>query len=407
MKKIKPFFTGIIISTILFGCSTADDTNDNITEENLESDTQEEVVEPEEDTDLSEEVDEVDLKETVTFFGIGDNLIHDPIIWEAEVGEDAFDFSPIYKKLETDIQNADLAYINQETIIGGDEFGYSGYPTFNTPSDMIPSLIDAGFNMATGSNNHTLDMGTRGVYNSVNYWNEYKDDIFFTGMFESQEHRDTIPILEKNGMTFSVLSYTYGTNGIFPEEPYFVNYFDADLITDDVERAKEVSDFVIVAAHWGDEHAYFPNQMQLDYAQLFADLGVDVVLGTHSHTIQPVEWLTGEDGNETLIIYSLGNAVASSVSDVNMLGGSISFDFVNEGDDYYVENVYFDPLVIHYQLEYNGDARRWYGYEIYKLDDYTDDLANSHGLQGYLENVIRIETFQNTVNEVIDEEFLR
>lgn len=409
MNRTKITFFGFIVSAILFGCSASNDPEDNQIEEDVESDTQEEVIESkdEEDTDLAEEEDEVDPKNVVSFFGIGDNLIHDTIIWAAETEEGTYDFSPIYENLSEDIDVADIAYINQETILGGDDRGFYGYPSFNTPSDMIPSLIDAGFNMATGSNNHTLDMGTSGVYNSIEYWDEYEEDIFFTGMFESQEHRDTIPVFEKNDMTFSVLSYTYGTNGIIPEEPYFINYFDSDLITDDVQRAKEVSDFVIVAAHWGDEHAYFPNQMQLDYAQLFSDLGVDVVLGTHSHTIQPVEWLTGEDGNETLIIYSLGNAVASSVSDVNMLGGSVSFDFVNEGDDYYIENVYFDPLVIHYQLEYNGDARRWYGYEIYKLDDYTDDLANSHGLQGYQENIINIENFQNTVNEVIDEEFLR
>lgn len=252
-----------------------------------------------------------------------------------------------------------MSFINQETLFAGDDRPFLGYPAFNTPSDMAADLVETGFNLMSIANNHTLNMGVSGVLNMLNYLSEYDDHIHYTGAFETLEDRDEITLIEQDGIGFSFLAYTYGTNGLAADTSYRVNYFDPDLITQDVERAKEISDFVIVSAHWGEEHAFTPNAMQEDYAQLFADLEVDVVVGHHSHTIQPLEWITGEDGNETLVIYSLGNFLASATSDINLLGGMVSFDFVQEEEEKFIENVYWEPLVIHYENEdpQNIDAR--------------------------------------------------
>ena len=347
-----------------------------------------------------------DPKNTVSFYGLGDNLIHQQINEYAQVDEQTYDFKPIYSHISDRISEADLAFINQESIIGGNELGFSGYPAFNTPSDMAKDLVDLDFDIVTGSNNHSLDKGTIGIQNTLQYWEPYADDLLFTGVFDSQEQRDTIPVIEKNGMTFSVLTYTYGTNGIAPDYSYQLNYFDPELITADVERAQELSDFVMVSAHWGDEHVFEPNEMQYDYAQLFADLDVDVVVGNHSHTIQPIEWVTGEEGNETLVIYSLGNAIASTLSDRNLLGGSVQFDFVEEDQDFYIENVQFKPQVIHYEEDIPGDIDSRTNFKIYPLEDYPEDKAAQHALDGVEDNLISVEHFQQTVDEVIDAEFL-
>lgn len=355
--------------------------------------------------DTTEEPEEA-LKNTVSFYGLGDNLIHQPIFAYAQVDDHTFDFKPIYHLLSEQIANADLAFINQESIIGGDELGFSGYPAFNTPSDMAENLVDLGFDIVNGSNNHSLDKGTLGVQNTLNYWAQYSEDILFTGVFDSQEHRDAIPIIEKNGLKFSILTYTYGTNGLVPDDSYQLNYFEPDLIVDDVQRAQELSDFVIVSAHWGDEHAFVPNQMQYEYAQLFADLGVDVVIGNHSHTIQPIEWVTGEDGSETLVVYSLGNVLASSISDVNLLGGSIQFDFVAEDEKLSIENVHFTPHVIHYEEGVAGNIDSRTNFEIYPLADYPEEKAAQHALVGFEDNVISVEKYQQKVDEVIPAEFL-
>lgn len=348
-----------------------------------------------------------DTEVKLSFYGVGDNLIHSEIIDYAQIEEDAFNFKPIYQNITDDIQTADLSFINQESIIGGDDLGYTGYPTFNTPSDMVINLVDLGFNIISGSNNHSLDLGTSGIENTLKYWGDYQNDILFTGVFDSQESRDTTDIIEVDGMKFAILTYTYGTNSIEPEFSYLVNYFDSELISEDVQKAKEISDFVIVSAHWGDEHTLAPNQMQVEYAKLFADLEVDLVLGTHSHTIQPVEWMKGTNGNETLVIYSLGNLVASSTSDINMLGGSISLDFIQDGEEHYIDNVKFIPLVIHYETAIEGDIDSRTNFEIFKLSEYSEELANEHALNFFEDNLVSPSNYKKIVQEVIHDDFLK
>ena len=344
---------------------------------------------------------------TVSFYAVGDNLIHKQIIDYAEKEDGSYDFKPIYENLTSDIEEADLAYINQESIIGGDDLDFTGYPAFNTPSDMVENLVDLDFDIVNASNNHALDRGSEGVQNTLAYWEDYKDEVLFTGVFNSQEDRDEIPVLEVDDIDFSVLSYTYGTNGIEPDNPYEINYFDRDLITQDVEYAQEESDFLIVSAHWGDEHEFAPNQMQKDYAQLFADLGVDLVVGNHSHTIQPIEWVEGEDGHETLVIYSLGNFVASTTEDFNLLGGSVAMDFVEDSEEEIsIDNVHFEPHVIHYEEGVEGDIESRTNFELFKLEDYTDDLAKKHALYDFEDNDISLDYYEGLVDEVIDKEFL-
>lgn len=384
-------------SILLSGCGwqPSSDESENADPPSTDIEDEDEVVEPEEET-------------VISFFAVGDNLIHDQILDYAEFADGEFDFTPIYENFADDIANTDLSYINQESIIGGDELGFSGYPAFNTPSAMAENLVDLGFNVVTGSNNHTLDKGTRGVLDTVEIWADYQDDTLFTGVFDSQEMRDEIPVIEVDGMSFSVLTYTYGTNGIEPEEPYFLNYFDRELITNDVKRAQELSDFVIVAAHWGDEHTFEANEMQQEYAQLFADLDVDLVVGNHSHTIQPIEWITGEDGDETLVIYSLGNFLAATTSDINLLGGSVSLNFVEDEDgSSYIDNVAFEPHVIHYEEGVSGDIETRTDFKLYKLDEYPDELAAQHALNNFEDNVISVENYWNIVDDVIDDEFLK
>lgn len=363
---------------------------------------------PEENPDQQNMPDEKESSSTrkvVSFIGVGDNLIHNEIFEYALTEEGSYDFKPIYENVAQDIQDADLSFINQETLFAGDDRPFLGYPAFNTPSDMAADLVETGFNLMSIANNHTLDMGVSGMLNMLNYLSEYDDHIHYTGAFETLEDRDEITLIEQDGIGFSFLAYTYGTNGLAADNSYRVNYFDPDLITQDVERAKEISDFVIVSAHWGEEHAFSPNAMQEDYAQLFADLEVDVVVGHHSHTIQPLEWITGEDGNETLVIYSLGNFLASTTSDINLLGGMVSFDVVQE-DEKFIENVYWEPLVIHYENEdpQNIDARSFF--EMYKLEDYTEELANEHGVNIHRDNELSIQKYSEIIDEVIETEFL-
>lgn len=387
--------TALLIALLLGACSTpVSDESTSSSESSVES-----VSESESSSAPVEE-------KRISFVGVGDNLIHSGIFEDAQMEDGTYDFKPIYQHVAADIKEADIAFINQETILGGDDWGFSGYPAFNTPSAMAGDLADLGFDLVNGASNHSLDIGTRGVLNSVETFSDY-EEMIYTGVFNSQEQRDTIPTFVRDGITFSLLAYTYGTNGVMPEYPYLVNYFDEETITRDIQRAKEISDVVLVSAHWGDEHALAPNQFQQTYAQLFADLEVDMVIGTHPHTIQPIEWITGENGNETLVVYSLGNFMAATKSDINLLGGMVSLEFVEaEPGEISVENVTWDPLVIHYENAIPNDISTRSQFAVYKLNDYTAELANKHGLNGIDGNSISVEEYQQLTEEVIDEVYL-
>lgn len=344
----------------------------------------------------------------VSFMGVGDNLIHNVIFEEAQLEEGTFDFKPMFENVAEDIEAADLAFINQETLIGGDDFGFSGYPAFNTPSDMADNLNTLGFDLVNGASNHSLDKGKQGVINTLEIWDK-QENMVFTGVFDSQEERDAIPVIERDGVTFSFLAYTYGTNGIEPDVSYRLNYFDEALITQDIERAKQISDFVIVSAHWGDEHMLEPNEFQKKYAQLFADLEVDAVIGTHPHVIQPIEWVEGKNGNQTLVVYSLGNFLSamSTGTENNMLGGMISFDFVMAEEEKTLENVKWDATVMHYTGIKSEDTDLRKDFRIYQLDDYTEKIASQHTLNSSQVNQISKESLQQTTETVIDAEFLK
>ncbi len=341
----------------------------------------------------------------ISFIGVGDNLIHENVIWAAETPDGSYDFSNMYENIAADVENADLAFLNQETIFAGPDYPYSGYPSFNTPEQLGTNMVDLGFDLINGATNHTLDFGAAGATYALDFWKQY-EDVRYTGDFECEEASREIPTIERDGVTFSFLAYTYGTNGIEPDTNWRVNYFDEEKIREDVAKAKEVSDVVIVSAHWGDENTYVVNEYQEYYGQLFADLEVDVVIGTHPHVIQPVEWLTGANGNETLVVWSLGNLLAHALDDINTLGGMVSFDFVvtEEGTD--IENIVFRPTVSHFSYHYNDNGRLKRKFKIYYLDQYTDELAVEHGLNALDGISVTKESYQEQVESVIAPEFL-
>lgn len=343
----------------------------------------------------------------VHFSGVGDNLIHQTIYEDAdrlagEMNDGLYDFLPMYADVKDLIDQSDLAFINQETILGGDDSGLSGYPSFNSPQVLAQQLPTFGFNLINQATNHSLDRSQSGVLNCISYWKE-QSDALMNGVYESQEDRDTIRVIEKNGIRFAFLAYTYGTNGIEPYADYAISYFDEELIRQDVAKAKEISDVILASAHWGNENEFYPSAYQQDYAQLFADLGVDVVIGTHPHVIQPVEWVTGSEGNNTLVVYSLGNFIGGMLDMYNNLSGMIQFDFIQnqETKKITIENVLWTPLISHYEGDENNILEVRSHYRVIQLKNYSDELASQHGLNGVDGQVITRQGFIDKTNEVI------
>ncbi len=240
----------------------------------------------------------------ITITMVGDALIHSPIYKSVKSGN-TFDFSSIFTEVESEFENSDLLYYNAETIIGGEELGYSGYPRFNTPKEFAEEMIHLGFNLVSRANNHTLDKGETGLLNSCNFWNKH-GEVLTNGSACTQDERDNIKIYEKKGIRYSLLSYTISTNGLVPKEDYYVNIYSDDIVKEDILKIKNDTDIIMVAMHWGNEYRSVPNDEQKRIAKYLSSLGVNIIIGTHPHVIEPIEWI----GN-TLVIYSLGNFLSS------------------------------------------------------------------------------------------------
>ena len=264
---------------------------------------------------------------SVSVIAVGDNLIHSSVYKDANrlANYNGYDFKPMYELIKPIVSKYDLAYYNQESILGGTELGLNDYPTFNSPQETGDAMIDAGFNLVSLATNHTMDSGEAAVLASRKYWDSKKDKVMAVGSYASMEDRNKEDIREVNDIKYTMLNYTYGTNGIsVPSgKEYLVNVWPTDLdlndperdteyqdykktVKEDVDRVRDKVDLLIVAMHWGVEYTHEPTEYEKDMAKYLASLGVDVIIGTHPHVIQPVTWI-----DDTLVIYSLGNFISA------------------------------------------------------------------------------------------------
>ena len=282
-------------------------------------------------------IDNNNSSTSISLIMAGDNLINDKLYNTAKKGDGSYDFKPMYSYIKDIVKNYDLAYYNQETILGGSEIGVSSYPAFNSPYEVGDTTIDAGFNLVSLATNHTLDRGEKAIINSLNYWNN-KSNVLTSGSYLSNNDRNKINIKEVNNITYTMLNYTYGTNGIkVPEgKEYLVNIWpctgnnpDNDTkyqeykktVKEDIERVRDKVDLLIVAMHFGVEYTHVPTNYQIDMAEFLSSLGVDIIIGTHPHVIMPITYI-----NDTLVIYSLGNFLSAqdTNNDYNTTVGLLS-----------------------------------------------------------------------------------
>ena len=261
---------------------------------------------------------------------VGDALLHSSL-YKDGYKNGKYDFSSQLEYIKPIIQNYDLAFYNQESILGGTELGLSDYPTFNSPQEFGDSMIDAGFNLVSLANNHTLDRGEKAVLNSCNYWKN--KDVLTAGSYSSKEEAEEIKIKEKNGIKYTLLAYTYGTNGIKVKEgkEYLVNLYSDEKAKADIEKVRDKVDLLMVSMHWGTEYKTEPTETQKKQAEYLSSLGVDIIIGTHPHIIEPITYI-----NDTLVIYSLGNFISaqSTNNDYNtMVELMTSVDIIKEEKD--------------------------------------------------------------------------
>ncbi len=284
-----------------------------------------------------------------TLVGIGDILIHGIVYKDVKAGN-SYNFKPLLADVKSYIEDADISFANQETMIGGKEIGLSTYPTFNSPTEIGDALKDVGIDIVSMANNHTLDRGEKAIKNAIQHWN--KIGMLYTGSFLNEEDQQTIRTINANGITFSFLAYTYGTNGIpIPEgKDFLVNLIDIEAMKNDITKAKSISDAVVVSVHFGNEYQRQPNENQKQIVKELANAGANIILGHHPHVLQPAEWVEREDGQKTFVIYSLGNFLSGQKGIYKDVGGILKLDVqktINgSGVDIEIKNPSFLPTIV-------------------------------------------------------------
>ncbi|MBR7553160.1 CapA family protein [Allobacillus sp. GCM10007491] len=247
---------------------------------------------------------------SITLNAIGDILVHQPVYDDAKTA-DGYNFKPMFEPVKSLIENADITIANQETILGGTELGLSSYPSFNSPYEVADALQYVGVDIVSMANNHTLDRGEQAIMNATNYLNEI--GIEYVGSYRNEEDRNTPRILTKKDISVGFLSYTYGTNGIpVPDgKDYLVNYIDQEKILTDIEKLQDKTDFIVVSMHFGAQYEPLPNDEQIYLTDLLTSNGADVIIGHHPHVLQPVDWISSQDGHDRFVMYSLGNFLSN------------------------------------------------------------------------------------------------
>lgn len=315
----------------------------------------------------------------ITLVMVGDILLHTPVAESGRREDGSYDFGAVFDGMREEIAEADLALVNQEVIIGGEELGISGYPAFNAPYELGDALAEAGFDVVLHATNHALDKGKKGVLNCLAFWEEQYPGMAVLGIHGSGEDQEEIYVYEQEGIRIAVLNYTYGTNGIaMPADmPYAVDMLERERVAGDLQRARELADFVVVCPHWGTEYTLEATAEQRDWALFFADNGADLILGTHPHVIEPVEWVTTSDkSRDVLVYYSLGNFVnwtsgtGTGVAN-RMVGCMARVDIERDEDGVVIKDYEAEPIVCHVEQGFGG-------VRVYPLDSYTEELAQKN-----------------------------
>ncbi|WP_291353355.1 CapA family protein [Desulfosporosinus sp.] len=297
------------------------------------------------------------VRKTVTLVATGDILMHNTQIASGQQADGTFRFDTFFAPVKSLIQYGDYASTNFEAAMAGRDSGYTGYPKFNSPDEMAATLKEAGYDLVITANNHILDRGYSGAIKTMRVLRNAGLDI--VGTYQSQEEKDTYLIKDLGGVRVGYLAYSYGTNGIpVPKEhPHFFNFLNRETILKDVSNLRPKVDVLVLVLHWGVEYSLQPTADQKELARIFLEAGVDVILGSHPHVIQPMEVMR-INNKDKFVIYSMGNFIGDQRGVERNSGVILNLSFqkdVNAGETI-LKNVSYTPTYSHSYRD-NGRLR--------------------------------------------------
>lgn len=298
----------------------------------------------------------------------GDIMQHDSQIsaaYQPSLGQ--HNYKPCFQFIKPALSSADLTIGNLELTLAGQPF--KGFPQFSAPDELLDAIKDSGFDVLVTANNHSVDRGSQGLERTVDLLDS--SGILHTGTFkDTLDWLNEYPlIIESKGFRFSLLNYTYGTNGLPVSSPNIVNRIDTMNIRRDLQKAKDQhTDAIIVFMHWGQEYQSLPNAWQKNLADYCFRQGAKMVIGSHPHVLQPIEWRQEQD---QLVAYSLGNFV-SGQRDRYRNGGALLYVDLEKittpgGSEVAMKDVQYELEYVHRA----NDARKTY--QILPVNQFEND----------------------------------
>lgn len=259
----------------------------------------------------NEEIIEENPIENINILACGDIMFHMPQINSAHRGNGVYDFDSVFEYVKPYIEKADISLTNFETVTAGDNLGFSGFPQFNSPKATLQAIKNAGFDIVSTANNHSLDQGKNGIISTLDKIEEV--GLKYIGSSKTQDKTGLIE--ERNGIELGFLSYTYGLNGLDylltrEELSYMINLIDEDKIKEDIEDIKDKVDLVVVFIHWGNEYQNEASEFQVSLGHKMVEWGANIIFGSHPHVVQKSE-IVEYGGKDNFIIYSMGNFLSN------------------------------------------------------------------------------------------------
>lgn len=353
---------------------------------------------------------------SITLTMVGDILVHKGVWQSGEAKDGTRNYDHLFAEVKPELEAADVAIVNQETILGSSTFPLSGYPSFNSPQEIGDAEVAAGVDLIAHASNHSVDLGSKGVAADLAYWRSAHPNIAVIGISDTPGTPNSTWLYEKDGFKLGFINATYGTNqgGVPQDNPSAVRILSESELQEDVAalRAQGV-DAIVCIPHWGNEYHTDVSAYQKEMAAHMADLGVDVIIGAHPHVIEPVETITSASGHQTLVFWSLGNYVSTQAQAKCMIGGMATVTLTKSASaptvdtttspasalsasttspasapatsdaasqsSAKIQSYSFTPVIC--QRNFGHDMR------VYKLADYTDELARANNINPVDKNV--------------------
>lgn len=338
---------------------------------------------------------------TATVVAVGNNLLDTTLYESGQNTNGTWNYDHLYQNVKSEIEAADVALVSQATPLTTDHTAVSGYPSYLSPGEITSALANAGFDVAAGAGCYTDGYGSQGIRDTLDIWRTQASQIPILGIHDSLEDAGTVQIINVNDIRIAFLNDTYGSrsNGLTSEESYMLDTLEKGAIAQAVQNAREESDCIIFAAHWGDGTSSTPNEYQKQWASYLMSLGVDVIIGSHPMSLQPFGTMSDGNGNETTVFYSLGNFLSIQDSLEGSLGGMARFTIektVQGGTtSIRITDKSIEPLVMHYSYMTGS-------YGPYFLKDYTDELAAQNSLSASLTGeTLTVSTLQQKFDEIM------